>query len=380
LVNQGNLRGILYLENDQTSQIITRERLEILKLLTIQATVSLENAELYNQRKQAEAIARTSESRFRYLFEQAPLCIFELDVSQQSILSANRQAELVYGWSAEEFVNLPIGQIIPEEIVSKFQGEEVITAEGTSFRRNGTAFDIRLIASPDIEFGNGRMVAIIEDITAQKQIQIVTEAVEEERRRISRDIHDSIGQVLTGIRIRIGSWADLVKNDPEQMLVELGRLREILSDSIQELRRCILALQPINLDRRDFFTALRRLLMDFNELSDLQVDLEIVGEEHLPDSLELVIFRVAQEALNNVYKHAQATVASVVLNLEGANITLTIRDNGQGFDTNILGETAEYGHWGLTQMRERVEQVRGRLLIQSWPGQGTEIQAIIPRS
>lgn len=170
------------------------------------------------------------------------------------------------------------------------------------------------------------------------------------------------------------------------MHTELDELRQILSDSIIEVRRSIFALRPIALEERGFFPALHLFVTGFGKHYQVRVNLNISGpRERLPESLELTLIRVIQEALNNVGKHAQANAVWITLDIRvhdtptGANvIALTIRDDGKGFDLASLDHAVEYGHFGLKQMRERVEQVLGTLSIQSRSGSGTEIQVTLP--
>ncbi|MEJ2555079.1 MAG: GAF domain-containing protein [Anaerolineae bacterium] len=115
ILHQRKLAGMVYMENHLTPNAFAPERLEVLKLLATQAGVALQNARLYTNLQQAEASARANEQRFRHLFENAPLCIFEVDVSSTPavIIAANRRAEAVYGWSGPEFADLTLEQIVP---------------------------------------------------------------------------------------------------------------------------------------------------------------------------------------------------------------------------------------------------------------------------
>ncbi len=346
------------------------------------------------ERKQAEQAAQDSERRFRALFENAPLCILEIDLTQAppTIIRANQRATQVYGWSPQEIISAPVSQIVPQDampevaqMVDALRAEKTITIESVHRRRDGALFPVRVnasSASPNLD----RVILVVEDITAERIRRSEKEAIEEERRRIAQEIHDGLAQNLAALRFRARQWHKLVDADPPQMHAELDELRQILSDSIIEVRRSIFALRPIALEKQGFFPTLRSFAAGFGKHYQVRVNLNISGpRERLPTSLELTLIRVIQEALNNVGKHAQANAVWITLDIQvpgttdaTSAIALNIRDDGKGFDLASLDHAAEYGHFGLKQMRERIEQVHGTLSIQSQPGSGTEIQVTLP--
>jgi signal transduction histidine kinase len=164
------------------------------------------------------------------------------------------------------------------------------------------------------------------------------------------------------------------------MHTELDELRDILSDSITEVRRSIFALRPVDLDKRGLFPALRLFATSFGEHYRMRVTLDISGsQDRLPQALELTFFRVVQEALNNVGKHAQASLVRIGVDFEmDDTVVVTIQDDGKGFELASLDRAVQYGHLGLRQMQERVERVNGTFSIQSLPGAGTEIRVTLP--
>jgi PAS domain S-box-containing protein len=382
LIHQGKLTGLLYLENNLTTGAFTADRLEVLRVLSSPAAVSLENARLYRN-------LATSEQRFRTLFENAPLAVFEVDLGQLPplVLAANRQAELVYGWPAEAFATVPTEDLVPaaaapqiRHMIARVRAGETVTFETINRRRDGTNFPVRMSITPEIGTTVNRMIITVEDITSEKQRQAEAEAIEAERRRIAHEIHDGLAQDLAALRFKATLWHDLVDKRPAQMHAELDDLLEILNVSIREVRRSIFALRPIALDELGFFPALRQFIANFGEQYQLQIRLLVTGpEERLPTSLELPLFRVIQESLNNIRKHAQADIVHIYLDLEQAGgLSLTIQDNGVGFDPAVLEQMFREGHVGLKQMQERVQSINGRLSIQSQTGAGTEVQVTLP--
>jgi len=391
MLHQRELVGIVYMENNLTADAFPPRRLGLLNLLATQAAICLQNASLVYDLKRAEASARANEQRFRHLFENAPLCILEVDVSSTPpvILAANRRAEAVYGWSAEEFAAVPLGILVPREarpaigrLTRCVRAGETVTIETTNRRRDGTIFPARVIATPEIEMGPhaDHMVVAVEDITAEKQRRSEAEAIDKERLRIAQEIHDGVVQDLATLRLRTSVWHDLVNANSAQMHVELDELKAILDEGIANMRRAIFALRPVALDEVGLFPALRQLTADFENQYQAYVNVDISGsEERLPSRLELPLFRVVQEALHNVGKHAQASLVWLAMDLtHDKAIRLTIRDNGQGFDPASLEGAARTGHVGLKQMRERVEQAQGALEVVSRHGQGTEVRVDLP--
>ena len=178
----------------------------------------------------------------------------------------------------------------------------------------------------------------------------------------------------------MGLWHELVDDDPAQMHAELDGLQELLRKNIREVRRSIFALRPVALDDLGFYPALREFITEFGEQNQVHVDLRIEGlPERLPSFLEPVLFRIVQESLNNVSKHAQAQMAWTVLDLaSSAVVSLSVRDDGVGFDPAHAERFVQRGHLGLKQMRERVERLNGTFEIRSQPGSGTEICAVLP--
>lgn len=205
-------------------------------------------------------------------------------------------------------------------------------------------------------------------------------AVMQDRERLAQELHDGLAQDLAGLRLKMSVWHKLVETDPLRLHAELDAGHELLSKNIGEVRRTIYALRPLALDKLGFFPALRQFVNDFGGQTQLHIDLSITGpQERLPALLELVVFRIIQESLNNVGKHARAQEVRIDLDLQAHDhLTLTIGDDGRGFDPDSLSEAATYGHLGLVQMRDRVRDLRGEFALVSQPGQGTEIRVVLP--
>jgi signal transduction histidine kinase len=223
----------------------------------------------------------------------------------------------------------------------------------------------------------------LEDISMERARRSEEEAIAEERRRIAREIHDGLAQDLASLRFKVRLWHDLLDRDPSKMHAELNTLREVLEKNIRDVRRSIFSLRPVALEGMDFFLALRQFVDEFGEQNQLRTELDISGpEDCLSRHLELMLFRIIQEGLNNVGKHAHASQVWIELNLAApdAMLCLRIRDNGVGFDPLwvSLSQSARQGHLGLKHMRERVEGLNGTFSLHSQTGEGTEIRIRLP--
>jgi PAS domain S-box-containing protein len=348
-------------------------------------------AVIVRMRMRSIAVLRASEERFRTLFENAPLCVFELDMTQTAprIVHANQCSKRVYGWSTEEFSAASLDAIFApdahpalERAIGSLDAGESITIESTGLRRDGTKFPIRASATGEPGPSLKRAILAIEDITAEKSRRSEEEAIAEERRRIAREIHDGLAQDLAGLRFEVGLWHKLVDEDPARMHAELDSLRKLLDDNIHEVRRSIFALRPVALEELGFYLALYQFIEEFGEQNQLHIDLHITGpQERLPAFLEPVLFRIIQESLNNAGKHAQAQMIWIALDLESPDaVKLSVRDDGVGFDSTTLDQAVRRGHLGLKQMHERVENLNGTLELHSQPGSGTEIRVSLPMS
>ncbi|MBI5567118.1 MAG: hypothetical protein HY870_19630 [Chloroflexi bacterium] len=335
------------------------------------------------QRQRTEAALQTSEERFRRLFENAPVCLLEVDVATAAplIVRANDLVQPVFGWRPQTLAQTPfdqllLGGVLPElqQRLTQTRPGEAFTIETIGVRHDRSAFPIRLSLIAD------RAIVAIEDLTIEKQRRSEEEAIAEERRRIARDMHDGLAQDLAALRVRSALWHDLIESDPARLHAEIDALQDLLRQNIQDVRRSIFALRPAALDELGFSQALRQFALDFGEQNRLHIELHFTGSlDRLRSDLEPALFRIVQEALNNVGKHARARQVSVELNLpESGDLTLTVQDDGRGFEPTALAEAVSRGRVGLLQMRERAERLGGTLDVSSQPERGTLIRVTLP--
>jgi signal transduction histidine kinase len=205
--------------------------------------------------------------------------------------------------------------------------------------------------------------------------------LEEERRRLASELHDSIGQTLAAIKFRLEMVLKLmVEGDGTAASKHLEQFVPILQRSIEETRCIYMGLRPSMLDTHGLFATLewqRRECMGL--YPDRHIELETgIAEEEIPESLKISIFRIAQESLNNVAKHSSAEWVDISLSKSGDGIELVVSDDGVGMDLDLIMQTRTGRSLGLTGMRERAELTGGKFTIESTLGEGTTIRVFWP--
>ena len=208
----------------------------------------------------------------------------------------------------------------------------------------------------------------------------VVAAQEAERQRIARDLHDETGQALTAIGMGLRGLSGKLSTRSKDALNTLHTLETLTADSLQELQRLMTDLRPSHLDDLGLSAALRWYSTKLQEHSLLHIRVDIHGEEcDLDDAMKITIFRIIQECLNNVIKHAQATNVNIHVHFEEKDVRISVFDNGVGFDRDqVQQRRTNRPSLGLAGMEERAALLGGTVTVQSRPGYGTEIEALIP--
>ena len=211
-----------------------------------------------------------------------------------------------------------------------------------------------------------------------ERVTQVTTAQEEERRRISRELHDDLGPSLAAIGNRLNACRYMVRTDPERVEGELEDVTKNLRGHIQEIRHLIYDLRPLALDQLGLKGAVRQQVERFGQETGIQASFTMSREVALDPLAEVTIFRVIQECLSNVQKHANASQVKVRLQSMDTGLELKVQDNGRGFDPDDVAPTTAGQGVGLFSMRERAELLRGSLSVQSSPGSGCQVILHVP--
>jgi len=203
--------------------------------------------------------------------------------------------------------------------------------------------------------------------------KLVLRAQEEERRRVARDLHDEVNQALTAILLRLEA---LSHDTPPERAAEVSELKRLASQAMDELLNLAHQLRPTALDDHGLLPAIEAQLRAFGERTGIEARLEASGDPaRLDEEKQTVIYRVAQEALTNVGRHARARSVELALAVEGEAAELRVRDDGEGFDP----AADRGGGLGLEGMAERARLVGGKLDLRSSSGAGTELTLTVPR-
>jgi two-component system nitrate/nitrite sensor histidine kinase NarX len=211
--------------------------------------------------------------------------------------------------------------------------------------------------------------AAITMVNAELNKQAQALAVLEERQRLARNLHDAINQSLFSAGLIAEVLPRLWDRDQEEARRSLEDLRRLTRGAMAEMRALLAELRPSTLTDAELGDLVRLLGNAFTGRTNIPSKVTVVGQGVLPADVQVAIYRVCQEALNNVAKHARASLVEINLNHEDTAIELIIRDDGQGFDPARITS----GHYGLSMMHERVEGVGAQLSVMSQPGHGTEL-------
>jgi signal transduction histidine kinase len=423
---RGVAYGNLYLTEKEDGSDFTDEDEDLTKLLAAQAAVAIENARLYESStrwlRQFESLneignALASElelepllalvaRRLRELVDARLVLIALPEGRGLRIAAAEAEGDRAYGIVdvGLELEASKAGRVLErgrsERVDSVLEDPEV---DQQAARRLGVHSGIYvplvvhgraigvLIAhdkvGPDPRFG-GDDVRLAEALAARAAVAVdlservsrdsvrrVLEAQEIERKRLARELHDETGQALTSILLGLKPLEQALTTDEER--AALASLRELVVSTLQRVRRLAVELRPAALDDFGLVPALERLADGYREQAGIEVELEArLGEERLPGSVETALYRIVQEALTNVVKHAGANRVSIVLMRRNGSVMTVVEDDGRGFDPAATRDDA----LGLAGMRERLALVGGRLRIESGDSGGTTLVAEVPQA
>lgn len=231
---------------------------------------------------------------------------------------------------------------------------------------------------------SGNLKGVFEQLEDMQQRQFlgikIIKAQEEERQRVSKEIHDGPAQTMANIVLKAELCDKLLDMDKERAKNELWLLKEIVRNSLKDIRKIIYDLMPMSLDDLGLIPTIQRLVINFKKETNVKVDFVVNGESHIKESIiQLTIFRIIQEALNNIKKHAKANIVLIKLDIGMDKIYIKIVDDGIGFDVNEkVNSLDDKNGFGLYSIKERVDLLRGKIDIESKKDKGTKINVSIP--
>jgi PAS domain S-box-containing protein len=323
-----------------------------------------------------------------------------------TIIEMNREAEQSYGWSRGELIGRSIKVLLhPERYQLALQlrqqclnGQEVRNWEGYRVDKYGRVFPTLMTAFPLMnEDGRIEFVATItKDISMLKKLEQELrdsqrrlkefsrksiEALEADRRTVSRELHDSIGGNLAAVKVALESIVRKMAENPDEAAASLEKTILHLAETIKECKQISANLRPEIIDDMGLLATIDWHTRQFSQYySHIQVVRQIdVDEQEVPEALKIVIYRVIQEALNNAAMHSKADMIYIRLKKTGNYVEAEVEDNGRGFDFNEVSNRVDrMSGYGLKSMRERVEIIGGSFSLHSLSGTGTCIRIAFP--
>jgi len=373
------------------------EEVDLLTAIGNAIGVAIENARLYQEQKQTAAELQVSESKYRTLFESANDAIWVHDLDG-NILAVNRACAELTEYTVEELSHMNVRSFLRDNglALARQVRDRLFRRDGIDMpyeqvlvRKDRTEAILRL--STSLITADGEPTAfqhIARDVTEEKRVQQnlrfhlqqVVKAQEEERKRIARELHDDTAQILGSLSREVDNFVRKKTYLLPDEVAFLKYLREQLNRGLQEVHRFSQDLRPSIIDDLGLSPALKSLVNQMKEYNGIDVELKVLGiERRFTPEVELLIFRIAQEAFSNIKRHAQASAACVVIDFAEGKTRVAISDNGQGFELPArTDDLLHSGRLGLAGMQERARLLGGTLEVQSAPGEGTTIIVEIP--
>jgi signal transduction histidine kinase len=249
-----------------------------------------------------------------------------------------------------------------------------------------TENDFKLLDSIGFHVGLAIENSVLYEEAKQKEqlrgqlLSSVITAQEEERKRISRELHDEYGQTLTGVIMSMESLEDVISPGESRLKEKLGNAKSLVIRALEDIRRLTLDLRPSALDDLGLITAIRAYAQRHLESAGIEAKFESKGlSQRLAPAVETALFRIIQEAINNIVKHAEARNVRIQLSANGGKITVIVEDDGRGFDVDaVLKSRVGTQSLGLLGIQERTVLLGGTFTIKSEVGQGTQLKVEVP--
>ncbi len=273
---------------------------------------------------------------------------------------------VAYAWTS--FLTKPISQLV-----------EAARAVGRGdFHWKAPVWAKDEIGSLGSAFNEMSRELILKEQMREQLLARLINAQEDERKRISRELHDETSQALTSLKVGLRLAEESA--DAAQVRQKLTELRALATQTLENVHRLAVELRPSLLDDLGLIAAIQRYTKEYSTEMNIKVDSHVsgFGEQRLPPEIEVTVYRIFQEALTNIVKHAEAKNVSVVLSYQDSSLVVIIEDDGKGFDANAVTSSTDRKRLGLFGMFERASLVGGKLTIESQPGAGTTIFLKVP--
>ncbi len=358
--------------------------------------------ELLEQRRTEKAL-KDAAAQYKEIFHSATdgFIIFDLE---GHVVEANPQACKMHGYSHAAMVNLSGKDIVRTDqhhLFKQFQRDIIkkgeFQAESVDLKKDGSSFTVDVRGTEFYYKGQKHLLAILRDITerksaeenlrkSQKELQILSskllEVQENEKKAIARELHDDLGQTLTAIKLGVeNSLQEVKKGNLSAIASSLNEIIPILQKAIVDIRQVTMDLRPPLLDKQGIVSTIMWACQKFQALcSKINTQTKItIQEDEIPQTLKITLYRILQEAFNNIVKHSEARHVNLSLAKKRKHIDFIIKDNGKGFNLEkVLSlENVQRGI-GLSSMSERTKLSGGEFFLESIPGKGTTIRATWP--
>jgi PAS domain S-box-containing protein len=352
-----------------------------------------------DERQRAEEVLRESEEKYRNVVERSNDGI--VIIQDGLIKYANPSVKRMTGYDVDAATDMPFSDFIHADEVDeameiyarRLAGEALPTRYERGIRhKNGSRIDTEMDGGLISYEDKPADLVIIRDITKRKQAEKeltesreqlrdlsehLQEAREEERAKVAREIHDDLGQTLTALKMDLSWLEKKLPEDQDALIQKTRRVTDLVDTTIHSVKRIYSGLRPFLLDDLGLIAAIEWMAQGFQDQTGIECELTFSPREMVVDKdYATTIFRIFQETLTNVRRHAKATSVNVRLEEEGDNLTLTVNDNGKGITEQQISHPKSFGIMGV---RERVRFLGGEVEISGTKNKGTTVKVSIPR-
>jgi two-component system sensor histidine kinase UhpB len=355
-------------------------------------STSLYKSLLYNiERKKSATALKESENRYSNLFHLSPQPMWVVDTHTLKFVQVNKAALDLYGFSEDEFLNLTVADMrgendnseMKESIIKKMDQGGKFHGSFTHYKKSNEQIEVEIFSSPvmlnDKESRSVIAIDVTEKLLLQQELldqkiqeqqkiaRAVVSAQEKERAGIGEELHDNINQLLAAAKLYLKSTICQPENTEEYLL----KSEEYITNAMAEIRKLSHALVGFSPDKViGIIDCIDELIKDITRVKNIEINFihPNIHEEDTRDELKLVIFRIIQEQLNNILKHANASKVDIELKVYGNDLIVSVKDNGKGFDTFAKREGV-----GLKNIKNRAELYNGKVDLASSAGNGCAI-------